>query len=63
MPEGCKERFDLEFYHYVAMYNLIRRKSLLKKLDRLKNEKQIFIFKNDAGADRFLQQIKSLEVT
>jgi len=31
MPKGCKERFNLEFYHYVALYNFLRRKKLIKK--------------------------------
>ena len=24
MPDGCPERFDFEFFHYVATYNMIR---------------------------------------
>jgi len=59
MPEGCTERFDLNFYHYVATYNLVRRKGTLEKLDRLKGEKQILIFKTDKESDNFLKKIKN----
>ena len=59
MTNGCKERFDLNFYHYVATYNLKRRKSLLEKLSRYKNEKQILIFQNDKAAAEFLSKINA----
>ena len=54
MTEGCVERFDLEFYHYVAVYNLTRRKSLLNKLRSLPAEKSIFILRNDGEVEQFL---------
>ena len=55
MTEGCVERFDLEFYHYVAVYNLTRRKQLLEKLSTLPTEKSIFILKNDSEVEQFLE--------
>ena len=57
MTTGCKERFDFEFYHYVATFNLTRRKSLLKKLERLKGKKQILIFNSDQASANFLKQL------
>ncbi len=59
MPKGCKERFNLKFYHYVATYNLTRRKSLLKKLVPLKKEKQILIFTNDMESEHFLEELEN----
>lgn len=59
MPTGCKERFDLEFYHYVATYNLLRRKKLHQLVNRVKGEKQVFIFRNDGEVDDFLEGLKS----
>lgn len=58
MPEGCKERFDLEFYHYVATFNLTRRKSLLDKLKTFKEEKEVIILKSDKESHTFLKNIK-----
>lgn len=46
MTEGCVERFDFEFFHYVLMYNLTRRKSLIKKLENLEKDKAVYIIKN-----------------
>jgi len=40
MPEGCKERFDLDFYHYVATYNLI---SFYKICQRTKKDNSCLI--------------------
>ena len=39
MPAGCRERFDLEFYRYVATYNLKRRNGVLHKVDRYRSKK------------------------
>ena len=57
MPEGCKERFDLDFLHYVATYNLLRRNGLLQKLETLKNEKSIVILKNDEDSRLFISSL------
>jgi len=43
MPAGCKERFDLSFLHYVLVFNLVRRKSILKKINGVKEEKKVVI--------------------
>lgn len=59
MPPGCNERFDLEFYHYVATYNLRNRKKTLKKLNTLKESKKVLVFKNDNEANIFLKQVQS----
>jgi adenylate kinase family enzyme len=58
MPSGCKERFDIEFLHYVATFNFIKRKRILEKLEALKNEKVVKIFKKDMEATKFLHSIK-----
>lgn len=57
MSVGCNERFDLEFYHYVATFNLIRRKSLLKKLEKIQDQKNILIFKNDQETEKYLNAL------
>ncbi len=55
--DGCKERFDLDFVHYVATFNLTRRKGLLARMDRLKSSKRVLIFKNDNEVRSFMQQL------
>lgn len=57
MPDGCRERFDLAFYHYVATYNLIRRKKMLKKLMGLKDRKNILILHNDKEVASYLMEL------
>ncbi|MFK7773640.1 MAG: DNA topology modulation protein [Saprospiraceae bacterium] len=58
MTADCPERFDLEFFHYVLVYNLMRRKSNLKKLESWKKEKQIFIFRKEKDIKAFFEDIK-----
>lgn len=57
MPEGCKERFDLEFYHYVLTFNLRKRKGILENLDRFKDLKKIVVLKNDKESENFINQL------
>lgn len=58
MTEGCPERIDFKFLHYVATYNMLRRKSQMAKINKLSDEKIIIILKNDKEADQFLEQCK-----
>jgi len=57
MPPGCKERFDLEFFHYVATFNLRNRKETYDKLEKFKKEKEIIILKNDDQSEQFLANL------
>ncbi len=59
MPAGCRERFDLDFYHYVATFNLVKRKRLLQKLAAVEGEKRVVIFRNDGEAERFLEKLSN----
>lgn len=59
MREGCNERWDWEFIHYVLVFRLTRRKKHLKRLNAIKGDKQVFIFKTDKEIDDFLNHIKS----
>lgn len=43
MGEGCPERFDWDFLHYVATFPLHGRRRIVKKLGLLKTEKQRLI--------------------
>ncbi len=58
MPDGCRERFDLEFLHYTATYNIRKRKKTLRKLSVLKSHKTIHIFKDDNESNQFLNSLK-----
>lgn len=61
MPEGCNERFDWKFLHYVATYNLTRIPKILRKLEKLENEgeKSIFISSNDQETEVIIQTINN----
>jgi len=57
MPVGCKERFDLEFYHYVLTFNKRKRKGILSKLDKVKYEKQVYTLKSDTQTRKFISSL------
>jgi adenylate kinase family enzyme len=57
MPDGCNERFDFEFLHYVATYNLIRGKSIKIKLDSLRTKKRIIVLKTDIEVSKFFNTL------
>lgn len=59
MTKGCPERFDFEFYHYVATYNLIRRKKMLQKLAAFPSQKAVFVLRNDRDVQRFLEDVET----
>jgi len=58
MPEECNERFDWIFFHYIVFYNKTRKPEILKKLNKLKQEKRVLILKNDRETDRFLSSLR-----
>ena len=57
MPAGCRERFDLDFYRYVATYNLKRKNGVLRKLDRYRDEKQVLVFATGQDAASYLRSL------
>lgn len=58
MPAGCRERFDFEFFHYVATYNMIRGKLIQSKLDDLPANKKVIILSSDIEVEYFLNKLE-----
>ena len=61
MANGCKEKFDLEFLHFVLTFNNKFRKEIIQKLNLVKDEKKILVFRTDKQADKFLAQISEVK--
>ena len=61
MANGCKEQFDLEFLHFVLTFNSKNRKRFIQKLNLVKDEKKVLIFKTDKQANKFLAQISEFK--
>jgi adenylate kinase family enzyme len=57
MANGCKERFNLDFLHFVLTFNSKNRKGFMQKLKLVKDKKRVLVFKTDQQADKFLAQI------
>jgi len=61
MANGCKEQFDLAFLHFVLTFNSKFRKGFIQKLNLVKDEKKVLVFKTDKQADKFLSQISEVK--
>jgi adenylate kinase family enzyme len=61
MANGCKEQFNLEFLHFVLTFNSKFRKGIIQKLNLVKDEKKVLVFKTDKQADKFLSQISEVK--
>jgi adenylate kinase family enzyme len=59
MVEGCPERFDWSFLHYVLTFNLTRRNGILKKLQKIEKFTKVYTFNNDRSTNQFLQSLKT----
>ncbi|MEM9837061.1 MAG: AAA family ATPase [Bacteroidota bacterium] len=57
MTEGCPERFDAQFYHYMFMYRWKRRPGILRKLAAVQIHKRVHIFPNRRATQRFLSNM------
>ena len=55
MPDGCPERLQWSFIQYVKNYNKTRRPAILKKLQKIENEKSVVILRNDQECSTFLR--------
>ena len=61
MANGCKEQFDLSFLHFVLTFNSKFRKGFIQKLNLVKDEKKVLVFKTDKQANKFLSQISEVK--
>ena len=61
MANGCKEQFNLEFLHFVLTFNSKFKKGIIQKLNLVKDEKKVCVFKTDKQADKFLAQISEFK--
>lgn len=59
MKHGCKERFDWDFLHYVAVFNTVTRKKVLQKLSKLQKGQTLYKLSNDNEVNLFINKIRS----
>jgi adenylate kinase family enzyme len=55
MPEGCNERWDWEFIHYIVAFNSVKRPKIMKKIEAVAAGKTIRILKTDREVVAYLQ--------
>ena len=57
MAEGCPEKIDFDFFHYVWTYRSQQRPKLLKYFEGLRPDQTFVTFKQRAQADRYLANL------
>jgi len=60
MSEGCNERLDLIFIHYILTFKFRKIKRIIRKLNGLGSDKKIFILKDQKQKIEFLTYIKKM---
>ncbi|HKA24787.1 MAG TPA: AAA family ATPase [Candidatus Eisenbacteria bacterium] len=58
MPEGCAERFSLEFLAWIWTYPTRRRGPILERLEGLRSDRLVHVFRSDAEIDHFLDRLR-----
>ena len=61
VAEGCNERWDWHFIHYVLTFNFIKKPSILNKMNSYSQEKQIVILSNENERNGFLKKTVPLK--
>jgi len=56
MAEGCREKFDPKFLHWVWTFPTRSRPGVIKRLDEFAADKRVVRLRSDAEVERFLAQ-------
>ncbi len=51
---GCKERFDLEFLHYVLVFNWVRKPGIINTIYQYEAQKEIAVLRNNKEREDWL---------
>lgn len=54
MIDGCEERFDLDFLHYVAVFNIAYRKKVLHAVKKLTTTQDVYILDKEKSISNFI---------
>ena len=58
MHEGCPERFDLEFIHYILTFRMTRRPGIIKRMSTLRPDQELITLKSDKDQREFIQSME-----
>lgn len=62
LVEGCLERFDLDFLHYVLVFNLTKRKSILRIIEKYQDKLNVVILKNDEEVEKYVLGLEEKKI-
>ena len=57
MAEGCEERFDREFYQFVATFNRDRMPVIFRKLKKVEKDKKVLILRSKKDIEQILKSL------
>jgi adenylate kinase family enzyme len=61
MPAGCRERWDWDFLHYVATFKLVKRSSILKRIDQYSPNRSVYQLRNNREVQELLSKISAAQ--
>jgi len=60
ITEGCKEKFDLEFYKWIWNFPKRNRQKIISALSKLQDQKKIFVFKHPKELKKWIEDFPRL---
>ena len=60
ITEGCKEKFDMEFYKWIWNFPKRSRQKIISALSKLEDQKKIYIFKHPKELKKWIEDFPSL---
>ena len=63
LPEGCPERFDLEFLRYIWNFNAKHKPRVAAALEQFGSHVTLHMLRSDRDAERLLAEVSSLAPT
>jgi len=57
MAKGCKEKLDSEFIKWIWNFNTVNRPKIIKLLDQVKGQKQVYIFNNPKELECYMKTL------
>jgi adenylate kinase family enzyme len=60
LPEGCPERFNVEFLRYIWNFNAVHRPRLLAACEKFGSHAKLHTLRSDEDAERLLTEVSTL---
>ena len=60
ITEGCKEKFDMEFYKWIWNFPNRSRQKIISAISKLEDDKKIYVFKHPKKLKKWIEEFPNL---